>query len=537
MRRSMVGCFLLFVMGIVPHSLRAQVAYGTILGGVTDASGAAVPQANITVVNMKTSVANTVKVGGAGDYSVGNLFPGEYQVTVEAEGFSTFVASHLVLLVDQKLRVDAVLRPGAVTTQVVVTSVAQLVDTDSSTVGKVVENEQIENMPLVSRNFVELAALSPGVVSQPAAPAGINSGEVGTLYTGAYWRTALAGGTLWVGGGREDQNQWYIDGTDNNDPGFQTPAVTPPIDSIQEFKIMTKDYSAEFGGAQAQVAIAIKSGTNAFHGTAYDFFRNDVLDARGFFDTVNPQTGRSKPQLRYNQFGGTLGGPIKRNKWFFFGGYEGTRNHDLGFERGIVPTTAELSGNFSALSTPIYNFKTGQPYAGNIVPVNAKIQQLLSDPYLVPPNISLPGGINLAASTFNVDTISEVTARVDGKITDRDSLFVRVSIQNETLNQPSIYPLNGLAWVQDGRNAAVGYDHTFSAHLINEFRVGYLRPLSREGQQTGGQCYAQALLPASKRTRSSAEPPLRRFPGSPPTAANPSARLCTSRFPRAWLTP
>jgi hypothetical protein len=195
-------------------------------------------------------------------------------LAVEVTGFKKFVASNLVLLVDQKLRVDATLQPGAVTSTVEVVAKGQMVNTDSSTVGQVVENKPIVDLPLVSRNFMQLASLSPGTVVD-------NGGTLGSEES--TFRSGLSGGAIFVGGGRASSNGYMIDGVENNDPGFQTPSITPPIDAIQEFKLMNKNYSAEFGGSAVQLNIAIKSGTNDLHGTGYDFLRNDALDGTNFF--------------------------------------------------------------------------------------------------------------------------------------------------------------------------------------------------------------------------------------------------------------
>jgi len=487
----------LFVLtlGIVPQSLQAQEAYGTIVGSVTDSSGAVVPNANVTVTNVGTGVASKVATGAAGEYSVPNLFPGAYQVTVETVGFKSFVATALTLHVDQQLRVDAVLQPGAVTTRMEVTATAgQLIETDTSTIGKVVENKEIVDLPLVSRNFIALAALSGGAINEPATTSGENTAIIPAETTGTF-RTGLAGGGLWVAGGRDDANSYYIDGLENNDPGFQTIAVTPPIDAIEEFKIMNQDYTAEFGRGLGQVQIAIKSGSNKFHGTGYDFFRNDVLDARGFFDYTNPVTNRSKGQLRYNQFGGSLGGPIKRDKWFFFGDYEGTRNHTFNLQEGTMPTTAELSGDFSA-DAPIYNYVTGVQYPGNNISnlIDPKIAKIIAEGMFAPPNTSLPGDINEVAYLVTPDTINIETVRVDGKISDRDSLFARATIQNENIVSPSVYPLSGGVWIQNGRSVALGFNHLFSPRVINELRVGFVRPFSSQSLQSGFKGAAQDIF-------------------------------------------
>jgi hypothetical protein len=196
-----------------PKTLQAQTAYGTILGTITDASGAVVARANVTVINLGTNVSNQVESGPAGDYNVPNLIPGKYQVTVEVAGFKKFVASDLVLLVDQQLRVGATLQSGTVTSTVQVVARGQMLNTDSSTIGEVVENKAIIDLPLVSRNFMELASLSPGVVVD-------NSVVLGATQA---FRSALSGGSIFVGGGRGSSNGYMIDGVENSDPGISNP--------------------------------------------------------------------------------------------------------------------------------------------------------------------------------------------------------------------------------------------------------------------------------------------------------------------------
>jgi hypothetical protein len=188
--------------------------------------------------------------------------------------------------VNQTLRVDLVLHPGATSQTVQVTSESALLDTDSSTVSQEISSREVSDLPLASGNFINLAALSPGVVSDP-------NGLLGTAQTA--FRSPLAGGGLYVGGGRGASNGFLIDGVDDNDPAFQTPTITPPIDDIQDVRLMTKDYSAEYGGSSAQINVATRSGTNDFHGTAYEYGKNDALNAVPDFATKNPATGRYKP--------------------------------------------------------------------------------------------------------------------------------------------------------------------------------------------------------------------------------------------------
>jgi hypothetical protein len=474
--------------------LQAQTAYGTILGSVTDGSGSFVANANLTVTNLETNVSSKVKTGPAGNYTVPNLIPGRYQVTIAVEGFKRFRASDLVLLVDQQLRVDASLQLGTVDTTVDVVDQAQLISTDSSAINTVVENKEINDLPLAGRNFMELVVLTPGAVVD-------NTGVLSGLQT---FRSSLSGGSIFVGGGRGNSNAYMIDGVENSDPGFQTPTITPPIDAIQEFVLMTKNYSAEFGGGGAQLNIAIKSGTNKLHGTAYEFLRNDALDATNFFAIKDPLTGKTKPQLRYNLFGFSIGGPIVlpklvngRNKLFFFADYEGTRQRSYSSAFGLFPTSDELSGNFSA-DPPIYNPQTGQQFSGNLIPsgmIDAKAKQILALNLLATPNVPPQPGYNTVARLGNPDTIDQLNSRVDYTISEKDTLYGRVSYSTQNITSPGLSPLSGTNYQQKGWNAGVSEIHLFSHNVANELRLGYNRPTSFSqqdgafGQNLAGQIF------------------------------------------------
>lgn len=489
----------------------AQTTFGTILGAVSDSTGAALAGAQVTVTNLDTNLATNVATNSAGEYNVPNLLPGQYGVAIAAPGFGKFVAQPLILLVDKKLRVDAVLQPGTVQTTVHVAASGQLIDTDSSTVGKVVENKQIVDLPLISRNFLELASLSPTTLTDPSGALRPEQ----SLY-----RTGLSGGALWVAGGRAASNAYSIDGVENNDPGFQTPTITPPIDAIQEFKLMSDNYSAEFGGSSTQMNVAIKSGTNVFHGTMYEFLRNDALNSRNFFDTA-------KPILRYNLFGASLGGPIVKNKLFFFSDYEGVRERQFVTATGLFPTAAELSGNFSG-DLPIYDPQTGQQFNGNIVPmsqINQESQRIIALGLFPTPNVSQPG-FNIQTILGTPDNIDQGNVRVDGRISDRDTVFVRVSISDQNLFTPSIAPFGGLATTQDGRNVAVSYIRQFSPRVANEFRIGLNRPIShREQQASFTDDIAGKLFNATERSPVAFGAPSFTFNGYGTIGGNPNGPL------------
>lgn len=459
----------------------AQTTSGTVVGMVKDQSGAVIPGAAVVVTNVGTNIAHSVLTSAEGNFTVVNLIPGEYRVSVQMTGFRKAITETLILLVNQTLRADVTLEPGAVETQVEVTASGTLIETDSSTIAKVVENKQIVDLPLSSRNFMNLTVLTPGTVTD-------NGGSVSSEQRS--YRSALSGGAVWVGGGRGASNGYMIDGVENNDPGFQTPAITPPIDAIQEFKLMSKNYGAEFGGSASQINIAIKSGTNDLHGTVYEFLRNDALNARNFFAVRDPLSGRLKPQLRYNQFGASVGGPIwipkvvdGRNRLFFFTNYEGTRVRSYSNGLGKFPTAAQQQGDFAGLA-PIYDPLTNAPFPNNRIPdnrIDGKSKQLFS--LFALPNVPAQPGFNTVKVLNSPENVSQIHTRIDARITDKDAVFGRVSFSNQDRLRPSVAPLAGLVDQQKGRNLALSYTRIFGPRFVNEARVGFNRPISLRAQE------------------------------------------------------
>jgi hypothetical protein len=310
--------------------LFSQGAVGTILGTVTDSTGSVTPGASVTVTNVETNASQVTQTSGEGTYTIPCLKPGLYRVKAEQPAFTQTTVDNIRLAVDQRAWVDVELWPGQVTESVDVHAEAVALDTDSSTVGQVVTHKQVVDLPLNGRNFTQLLLLSPGAVQ--------TGGEQGTR--------PYSGNAISLMGARPSSNQFLIDGVTNNDTTYQTPAILPSIDAIQEFKEQTKTYSAEYGLSANQVNISVRSGTNDMHRTAFEFLRNDFLDARKFFD-------RKVPVLRQNQFGYTLGGPVYipkvyngRNRIFFFANYEGLRTNVFGTGFTFVPTADELAGKF-----------------------------------------------------------------------------------------------------------------------------------------------------------------------------------------------
>jgi hypothetical protein len=314
----------------------AQVDTGTILGTVRDPSGAVVPGAKITVLNEGTSFTQVTTTSGSGNYVVTPLRIGTYSVEVEQPGFKKQRRSGQELNIQQQLVVDFNLEPGEVSTTVDVTGEAPILQTENGSVGQVVGSQSVNDLPLNGRNYTFLARLTAGV--NPGQPEG---------------RGLNANGWFEANGTRADQNNYMLDGIDNNSNSvdFLSGAayvLRPPIDALAEFKLQTNSFSAEFGRAGGAVLNAsLKSGTNGFHGSLWEFLRNDALDAADFFQN---STGSEKGEFRQNQFGGTVGGPIRKNKTFFFADYEGTRIRQAVPQTATVPTQAEISSGYTNFS-------------------------------------------------------------------------------------------------------------------------------------------------------------------------------------------
>ena len=320
----------LFVL-LVAWPLLASGPTGTITGTITDPTGAAILKARVIVRNEGTNATRDAETNEDDDYTVALLPPGRYRVMVESTGFRRSVQTGVSVDVDQTVRLDFQLRVGLITEEVNVTDTPPIVQTDTSTLGQVVNNRLVQELPLNERNFLSFALLVPG--SHLPAEGSQNSTQ---------------GGAISVNGAREQSNNFLLDGVDNNDPYINQYVALPSIDAIQEFKVQTSDYSAEFGHASgAQVNVVLKSGTNQFHGTLFEFFRNRQMDARNYFDfpgcTANSIAGTCGPIPRFdrNQFGGTLGGPIRKDKTFFFLSYEGLRLRQATTREATVPSTVE----------------------------------------------------------------------------------------------------------------------------------------------------------------------------------------------------
>lgn len=505
MKRQILSCLLalLSLVGVAKFSF-AQSDTGRITGTVTDVSGAVVSGATVTVTNLGTSRAVAVTTGGAGDYSVPALPPGGYQVEVKATNFKT-VSQEVTLQISQVLTLPFSLTAGAVTENVQVTSAAPLVSLDTSDLGNVISGPQVVDLPLNGRNFLTLATLVPGVTTG----ANINGNTNGTNGNAETYRYNTSGGTdITVNGLRAQANNYLLDGFDNNESLVNTIIFFTQPDAMREFRVETNIAPAEFGRAGGGIINAdIKSGTNAIHGSVFEFLRNSALDATPW----TPQQNAKKFPFKQNQFGGTIGAPIIRNKLFVFGDYQGLRSSQpASTDYVTVPTELMRSSgftNFSELlpSIQIKNPLTGMPFPGNVIniPLNAAAVNYLNAFPAPNCNSSINSNCNFLTNNYTTtrvrtQTINDFDIKLDWNITDKDSAFGRYSYGNDNLVTTSTFA-NLPAGFGSGSNptkpwaAVMEETHLFTPNLINEFRFGFIRTSYGYNQPFASTALSQSL--------------------------------------------
>jgi hypothetical protein len=504
-RLSLIGLTLL-VCCVATLPCTAQSS-ANLYGTVTDAGGAAIPSAKVKVTDVATGVVTNTTSDGSGNYTFPSLAPAEYSVTVEAPGFRTEELKGITLLVNQKAREDVKLQVGSVDSTVEVTTAAPLVDTSSASVGTVIGQQQVVDLPLNVRRFGALAILVPGTV--PDTNVGNSSGGFANSPFGSPFSEA----TYAANGARSSSNNTLIDGVDSRNLTFGGFAVQPSPDAVQEFKIQTNIYDAAFGKtAGSTINLITKSGTNSFHGSVYEFLRNDVLDASNYFNPI-------KPELRRNQYGASLGGPIwKSKKIFFFGNYEGLRLVQGESATSLVPTATQRSGDLSGLLTGTtanlcglggpagYNYDTGQLFypstetlttctsganAGQSILIGTPIPRnqitaidpvaahvLSLNPFPLP-NLTGNAGVNYINSEPATRFDDQYDVRIDYAISEKDQVFGRYILgQANEVNPTTGYsslPGFGDKLYFRGQNVAIGWTHTFGAHLLNEALFGFQR--------------------------------------------------------------
>jgi hypothetical protein len=451
-------------------SLYGQV--GSIRGVVTDASGAVIPEVEITVTNVASGVVQKATTNASGIYAVPFLNPGTYRVQAAKSGFATAARDNLKLDVEQVARVDLTLTVGAVSQEVDVSAAAELLDSQTSVVGQVITNRSIVELPLNGRNYLELARLTAGVV--PANGSRDNS-------MGAFSAVGQHG----------SQTNISLDGIDNSSRmsggilGNEAQIVTPSIDSVAEFKVVTNNNSAEYGfRLGGAVIVSTKSGTNGLHGSLYEFLRNDKLDGANFF-----AVGRPKPEYRQNQFGGTLGGPIIKDRTFYFLSYEGTRIRSGQSFTTTVPIAAMRDGDFTG-AKPLYDWTTTtqdatgryvrQLFPGNRIPLN-RFDPVAAKVIALYPLPNLPGRVNnFFYSPVSQNDTDQIDMRIDHSFTQNHRLFGRYSRRRTDRVNPGSLPLpaDGGAWATEGivgNSGVANLNSTLSASSNNEFRIGVTR--------------------------------------------------------------
>ncbi|MGB8064482.1 MAG: TonB-dependent receptor [Candidatus Sulfotelmatobacter sp.] len=518
----------------------AQVDTGSLVGTVKDASGALLPNVTVTATNTDTGIATPTKTEQNGEYVITPLHIGRYSVLVEASGFQREIRKDIVLDVQQSIRLDFTLKVGSVSETMEVSGAPPLLETESASLGNVVTAETVEELPLNGRRYTDLAELTAGVSKVIEGP--VNGGSTPT--------NGNAGGSFAVNGTRGDQNNFTLDGIDNNSNDNGDVAVLSSVDAIAEFKIETLNYSPEFGRSGGAVINATtKSGTNKFHGSAWEFLRNDDLDAAQYgFGSV-----LTKAPYKQNQFGATFGGPIKKDKAFFFVDYEGTRIRQAQSDIVTVPTDGtngtsnERAGDFSgilgstpsgtdALGRPIYPNEiydptllpagcvagsippcyrngfgfdaAGMPIAGqaNIIPAGSLNTLGLAYAALYPsPNQPGPNGdystLNYAVNAPGSDRIDQMDVRADETVTDKIQLFQRFSYIKDTRFQAPVFSgiADGGGYNTGGRpldteGAVFGLNYAIKSNMVNAFRAGFNRVHYVSNSPSYGQQFPPANL-------------------------------------------
>src|ERR1035437_4875579 len=518
-RKALLVAVLCSVFSLCP--LLYSQANGSLSGTVTDKTGSVISGATVKITARDTGSAREVKTDGSGHYLAPLLPVAFYTIRVESQGFQTTEQKDVRLQVDEQREVDFRLAPASVkeTVEVTVTTVA--VETTNPTLGQVITAQQVAELPLNGRDFVQLATLTPGTITET---------NPSSFFTGGPSSEVAARGSfsLSVGGSRANSTDWLYDGNDNNELTAGGIAILPSIDAIQEFKVLTYNYSAEYGTrAGPTVLVTTKSGSNDFHGSLFEFFRNTDLDARSFF-------AANTEQFNLNQFGGSLGGPIQKDKTFFFADYQAKQQrHGIPFV-GLVPSAAMRSGDFSAdaFGNPRSGFLTN-PYmtgapdshfqcdsSGNPLPAAAdgsqspgvdcnKIPRGLTSPIgqqminLYPlPNANNPAlGYNYVNEPVRKLNEGEFDIRLDHNFSAKDSAFARFSYDQAASfvpgGSPGFAEAGAFGSTQNitnhGRNAALSETHIFSERTVNQINIGFNRIFNEITSFGSGTCEAQKL--------------------------------------------
>jgi len=445
-------CFLVLLNG----SAGGQTVTGDILGTLADPQGSVIPGAEITLRNVETNAALTTLTSDTGRYIFPRLDPGKYEIVVEFPGFKRSTTRDITLLVGNRRTVDVVLEVGEVTTDVEVSASTASVQKEDVVLGQVLIDKQIVALPLNARNFLQLAQLSAGVMETHSAISPVRD-----------W-TSRSNMSIVVAGLRETDSSYLLDGIETRSPRWGGSGFRPSIDAIQEFNVQRNAFTADQGWGTTIVNTILKSGTNDFHMVGYEFIRNDKVDARNFFDTT-------KPPYKQNQFGGTIGGPIVKDKIFYFAAYEGYRERTGMTYQGTVPTPAQLGGQ---LTKPVKDPVTGEFFPNNKIPTE-RIDPVIKNviPYYPAPNTTDPV-LNYRRQVSLLNDRDEIHGKVDFVLSESDRMTVKYSWVDEPLYQPALFENLGFNRPLGDQNVAITYNHFFTPKFVNEFRLGYNRNLN-----------------------------------------------------------
>src|SRR5712691_5109822 len=483
---------LLLVFGLrLPIGVASAQTFGEITGEVKDQSGAIAPGVSITATNTATNAVRGTRTNEAGIYSFPAMTPGTYQLKVEAAGFQPMVRSNVELQVQQTARIDFTLVVGQASQTIEVSSAAALLTTESATVGTVIEEKRITEMPLNGRDFLQLVALSPNVTYGFQAPNQAVGRQGGTRATE----------NIAIAGMRGTWNNYTLDGVANTDVNFNLYIQLPSVDALQEFKVQTGIYPAEFGREASQINVSTKPGTNDYHGALFEFFRHSDLDARPYdFIGTNP----AKAPFRWNQYGFTLGGPIRipklfngRNRLFFMSNFEGFKSRRA--DQGLYTTAPDSwrHGDFSSFSTPLYDpltrvtgnngVVTATVFPGNkfgasrFDPISLKLMEFWPLPNLNTPtvsnNLQIPQKTSIDKNQFN--------QRIDFNESSNSQWFGRYSWTDEFTVLPQL-PLSGTTIYTYSKQYMVSNTRVLSATKVNEFRFGYITLINNSSQELAG---------------------------------------------------
>src|ERR1700731_18415 len=465
-RATLLVCAVALLLA-VPPLLLAQLTTGRIAGVVTDSSGSAIPDVAVTVTEVDTSTSTSVKTDATGNYLATNLKIGKYTVSFQKQGFQRSVESNVDVGIGQVVRVDVALKVGVVTQTVQVTGAPPLLQAETSSLGTIETERRIVDLPLNGRNFFKLAYLGPGA----------NEGATGTSAGAGSTDNNRPGTALSVNGLRIFDNNYLLDGLDNNEFGNGTVVIQPPPDSLQEFRVEENSMSAEYGRGGAMVSLVLRSGTNQLHGAAWEFLRNDRLDARNFFAT-------SQLGFQRNQYGGQLGGAIVKNKMFIFGSLQRSDIREEVPFISTVPTALMHTGNLSDLG----NVNIPNPFApgtffGTTIPgsfINS-VGQNIVNLFPLPTRAGLTNNF-IFNGKYKFDETA-VETRFDYNISLKDRFFAHYAIATPDATNPSNFPNvdggagSGTSSTLNNRVQSVAGDwnHTFNPNLLNDLRAGFIR--------------------------------------------------------------